>query len=115
MSAMYVSVLSIASRTNGYWYRISNCRKSTGIESMGYTDYTEECCRAIAQAANNPIDLYPVRPVRFQWLTDTMSRAVSCTQINVPGYPSPPLLSIVKALEAELEQLRPPLPAIISL
>ncbi|KAL4863249.1 hypothetical protein BDV12DRAFT_30220 [Aspergillus spectabilis] len=89
---------------------ISTCHKTT--EPMRYMDYTEDCCQAIAKAANNPIDLYPVRLVRFQRITDTLSRTLSSTQINVPGYPSPPLLSLIKTLETELQHLRPPLPVI---
>ncbi|KAL4876469.1 hypothetical protein BJY04DRAFT_231648 [Aspergillus karnatakaensis] len=81
--------------------------------AMRYTNYTEECCQAIEKAANTPIDLYPVRLARLSQSADALDSVISRNgRIAVPGYHSPPPLALIQTLEAELQHLKPPFPAI---
>ncbi|KAL2826447.1 hypothetical protein BDW59DRAFT_65165 [Aspergillus cavernicola] len=87
---------------------LSTCLQ--GTNSMKYTDYTKECCRVIEHAAEYPTDLYLVRLVRLHRLADRISRTLSRDEIDLPGYPSPPISLCINVLEAELQHLKPPLP-----
>lgn len=69
-------------------------------------DYTEECCHAIEQAAEHPNDLYLVRMVRLHRLSDIIGR-IHCSQNQPPGFPSAPIPTLIKAVEAELPHFKP--------
>jgi hypothetical protein len=71
-----------------------------------FTKYTEECCKALDEAAEYPTDAFVVQLVRVMKLAERIHHTLYHTEIHSSSVSSPPLGLSIKWLEAELKQLK---------
>ncbi|CAG7916245.1 unnamed protein product [Penicillium olsonii] len=84
---------------------LSTCVKDLG-PIIRFTKYTEECCKVLEQAAENPVDAHLVQLVRVMNLAERIHCTLYRTDLHSSPVSSPPIGLSIRWLEAELKELK---------
>lgn len=77
------------------------------MEPLRDSKYAEECCTALAEAAESPTDVYTVHLARLHGLADRVARTLRQDDFHTAHtLTSAPVGGCVKSLESELQQLK---------
>ncbi|PWY71712.1 hypothetical protein BO70DRAFT_298207 [Aspergillus heteromorphus CBS 117.55] len=74
-------------------------------DPMRYTDYTEECCRAVEAAAEFESDKHLIQLVRIAQMAAKIHRTLNRHEIDVPNG-SASTAMIIRLLQKDMQQLR---------
>ncbi|KAK5452023.1 hypothetical protein LTS15_007746 [Exophiala xenobiotica] len=81
------------------------------FEPIRYSSYADECCRTLEERAEYPCDKYLVNLVRIMYMGSKIARSFTQDEWDVSSGLSAPVGAYVRALDAEMQNLKAALPS----